>query len=102
MNKPDCKLCRMAYREEFAKSMFGKCQDCEKMKRYNASLERKRKFKSGDTINSLDELLAQEWVMSNDRPKHIKAVTNMQLATVLMWIERKYFRKAIRKEDINV
>lgn len=101
MRKPDCRACREKHSAEFAKSTFGRCNDCRPMQKYQTQLASRRKFAQGETITTLDELLQQEWVVAHGRGKHIKAIKNMQLEIVLHWIEHGYFHKAIRKEDVT-
>ena len=86
---------------EFAKSTFGRCKSCEEMNKYQAHLASKRKFTSGDPITTLDDLLSQEWVMTQGRTKHIKVIRNMQMETVIRWLKAGFFCKAIRKVDVT-
>lgn len=75
--------------------------DCEKHKKHEEYLESKRIFKAGDIINSLEELLNEEWVMWGVTTRHIEVIKCMQLRSVLKFIRLGYFRKAIRKEVLN-
>ena len=98
MSKPDCAKCRKENHDDFLHSIFARCNDCEPMKKYKAYLENKRLFIEGAAILSVVELLEQEWVLVNGRGKHIKAILNMQLGTVLRWLQTSTFKIAIRKE----
>ena len=97
MKKPDCKKCREENGHELPENSYANCMECERMKKYQAYLKGKRLFNQGDTINSINELLDQEWVLVFGRGKHIKAIMNMSLRTVLNFLERGNFRRAIRK-----
>lgn len=75
------------------------CRNCESRKAHDKYLESKRKYIAGDSITNIDELLEQkEWVMWGDGIKHISVIKNLQLNTVIRFIELGYFRKAIKKE----
>lgn len=74
------------------------CQNCEDIKKHEGYLQSQRKFIEGDPITNLDELLKQEWVMWYHNTKHIEVIKHTQLATVLHWLERGAFHKAIRKD----
>lgn len=74
------------------------CRNCENRKAHSEYLESQRKYEKGEPITSLDELLKQEWVMWGDGIKHISVIKNLQLNTVIRFIELGYFRKAVKKE----
>lgn len=76
-----------------------KCGECENLKKHKEYLLGQRKFVEGEQITSLDELLHQEWVMWYHNTKHIEVFKHMQLCSVLTFLERGAFRKAIRKES---
>lgn len=76
-----------------------KCGECANLKKHKAYLLQQRKFVEGEPITSLDELLQQEWVMWYHSTKHIEVFKHMQLNSVLTFLERGAFRKAIRKES---
>lgn len=109
MNNP-CKKCGQA--KSFAIGKTGKqkhyfCRSetgiCEKFKEYAVKheqlLDSKRKFqKSSEFIQSIDELLGQEWVWMFGKPKHIEVVKSLPLRTILSFIERKQLNKVINKK----
>ncbi len=107
MKKPDCKQClhdrfvpqNPNYYEP--RSIFADCDKCSRMEKYQESLEKNRLFTEGETITSMNVLLEQEWVLVSGRGKHIKAIRNMQLETVLRWLNNGFFKIAIRKEKIS-
>lgn len=51
MNKPDCAKCREVNKEEFKDDAFAKCETCDRLIKYEAYLESKRKYKAGRVIN---------------------------------------------------
>lgn len=99
MKKPDCAKCRYDHIDEFSKSLFGKCESCMPMKKYELQLERNRKFKAGKVIDRPGELLKQQWVMYNGRVKHIEVIKNFQLGIVLRLLKRGAFQYAILKSS---
>ena len=95
-----CRYCALSAEYNGRHYPYGgeKCAKCENLVEHRKHLLSKRQFSEGDTITSLEELLQQEWVMWNHSTRHIKVIRNMQLNTVLMFLERGAFRKAVRKE----
>jgi hypothetical protein len=55
----------------------------------------KKKFKKGNPIRSLDELIKQRWVMWGDSPRHMGFVGSMQMRTVDRLLQLGYFSYAI-------
>jgi len=101
MKKPDCNACIDANREQRITEglgVFHFCETCELMRKYREHLKKRRKFAPGECIYSLDELLAETWVMFNGKTQHIEAVKNMQLRTIISNLRNSLFRKAIRKD----
>ncbi len=68
---------------------------------HRLKLEKRRKYKPGDLIKTLDELLMQEWVMWHGRTTHIEVVKSLQLRIVIDSLVRGGFCKAIKKEKLN-
>lgn len=75
------------------------CKECKKRMKYEADLKSRRKYKDGETIVSMDELLEQKWVIWNGSTKSIEVVKSLQLRTVLQLLGRGVFKKAIRKGE---
>lgn len=65
----------------------------------------KRKYKVGDRINSLDELVKETYVYAfGTTPKgirHISVIESMSLRTVIMFIDRGIY-KAVPAEDSEI
>ena len=55
----------------------------------------KKKFKKGKPIQSLDELIKQNWVMWGDSPRHMGFVGSMRMRTVNRLMQLGYFSYAI-------
>lgn len=96
-----CRYCALSAEYNGRHYPYGseRCVKCENIAEHRKYLLSKRKFAEGDTITSIEELLQQEWVMWYHNTKHIKVIRNMQLNTVLMFLERGAFKKAIKKES---
>lgn len=71
----------------------------ELIKKHREELDKRRMFRQGETITSIDELLKETWVICCGRTWHIKALMNLQLRCVLGWLEAGHICKAIRKDD---
>lgn len=88
MNKP-CTTC---------KDIFN-CNECEKIKKYNFYLNRKRKYQpSDDPIRSIDELLKTEMLWCWGKPVHRSVFISMTLRTVMQFIQFKRIYKAELKQ----
>lgn len=104
MKSNPCRRCEKAFvwKNRHMPNTYGKhaeeCRNCEKRKAHNKYLESQRKYEEGEQITSLDELSKQEWVMWFHTIRHIEVIKHTQLATVLNWLDRGAFRKAIKKE----
>ena len=61
----------------------------------------KKKFKKGEPIRSLDELMKQHWVMWGDRPKHMGFVSSMQMSVVYRLMEFGRFSYAIDVSEVD-
>lgn len=84
---------RMYQKEEITLEQMRELLDKHKEK-----LEKRRKYKQGDAITSIDELLQQEWVFVFGKPRHIEFVKSLQFRNILDLIERKNIWKAIKKQ----
>lgn len=101
MRQNPCRYCvnSVNYRERHFPSHDAKCVRCEHFKEHKEYLRSQRKFTEGVPITSIDELLQQEWVMWYHQTKHIEVFKNMQLRSVILFLERGAFHKAIRRES---
>jgi hypothetical protein len=61
----------------------------------------KKKFKKGNPIRSLDELMKQKWVMWGDSPRHMGFVGSMQMRTVDRLMRLGYFSYAIDVSEVE-
>lgn len=92
MRKP-CEAC------ETKCKTFEQIDDCEKIKKYHDSLEKRRKYRKGnEQINSIDELLATEWIWCWNKPVHRSIFISMPLRIVTQYIQNKSLYVAELKE----
>jgi hypothetical protein len=92
MNKP-CETC------ETKCKTFEQIDACAKIKKYNDALEKSRKYKKGnERIDSIDKLLATEWIWWYGKPKHRSIFISMPLRTVMHFIQSKSLFVAELKE----
>lgn len=73
------------------------CGECEEIVKHRNYLKTQRKFIEGEKIKSIEELLKQEWVMWFHTTKHISVFKNMQLKSVLKFLDNGAFHYAIKK-----
>lgn len=101
MKQNPCRYCALSthYRGKTFPAFREECYKCENLKKHREYLQSQRKFIEGEPITGLDELLQQEWVMWYHQTKHIEVFKNMQLRSVLLFLERGAFHRAIRKEE---
>lgn len=102
MKQNPCRYCALSteYKGRHSPSWKKECGECKPYQKHKDYLQSQRKFTEGEQITTIEELLKQEWVITHHKyTKHIKVIKNMQLTTVLIWLERGYFNKAIRKES---
>ena len=82
----------------------GVCYNCQLTRKdeyqdHIAKLEKKRKYKQGEVIPTIDELIKCEFVYWNGKIYHRAFVQSWQLSWVLRILNRKGFKYAIRKES---
>ena len=77
---------------DYARELIGK---------HREELDKRRMFKQGEPITTLDDLLKETWVIVYGRTWHIKAILNWQTKIVLSDLEKGYIYKAIKKEKPN-
>lgn len=101
MKQNPCRYCALAWDHngKHYPSYKSPCAECENIKKHKEYLKSQRKFEEGATITSLDELLKQNWVMWYHQTRHIEVIKHTQLSTILNWLDRGAFHKAIRKES---
>lgn len=75
-----------------------KYRECISRKKHEEYLESRRKYKIGDVITSLDELMRCKFVYWHGRITHIAWIESMTFRTVIIILNCHGFRKAIRKE----
>lgn len=93
---PICKI-RVPYRGSICTDCYLKRQD--EIIEHKNKLEKNRKYRNGETITTLKELLEQEIVMWFGRPRHIEVIKSLQLRAILQFLNKGYFEKAIKKDD---
>lgn len=100
MKQNPCRYCVKSFERHgrHSPSYSIECGNCENINKHRRYLESQRKFIEGEPITMLEELLNQEWVMWYHSTKHIETFKSMQLRTVLIFLDKGAFRKAIRKE----
>ena len=74
------------------------CRDCENLKKHREYLESNRKFRRGEQIKDIEELLETEWLIFHETTRNVEVFKSMQLRTVLSFIQSGYLFKAVRKE----
>jgi len=82
------------------------CKEClldeDKLAEHFVKLEKKRKYRKGERITSIDEMLEQEFVYWNDKITHNGWFGSWQLRMTKMAIERGIIYKAIKKESEEI
>lgn len=104
MKQNPCRYCAlsMQYKGRRFPSAKKNCGDCVPYQKHKEYLQSHRKFIEGEQITTIEELLQQEWVMWYHTTKHIEVFKHTQLVSVLNWLERGAFHKAIRKESEEI
>lgn len=73
----------------------------EKLAKHEEKLEKKRKYKKGKPITSLDEFIQQDIVFVLGKPFHRRWVANWQIGWIKHLMIKGYVCKAIKKENDN-
>ena len=66
--------------------------------KHEEKLAKRRKYKKGDKITSLQELLEQTWVIWHGRTTHIEVIKSLQLRIVLADIHYGIIYKAVENK----
>ncbi len=97
--KNKCRICKKEF-EDVYRLHF--CEDCwadsEKMKKYYEKLEKKRKYRKGELITSLDELAEQEFIYLGNVIYHMGWFQNWSLIRMHHLVKNRVLYKAIRKK----
>lgn len=98
-----CKKCTFGLGKQGSTKYFPGCgmkkyRECVSYKEHEKYLESRRKYRMGDTITSLDDLMKCKFVYWHGRITHIEWIASMQLRVVILTLNSHGFRKAIRKE----
>lgn len=97
--KDKCRICKKEFEGKY---ILHFCDDCwndhEKRKRYYEKLEKKRKYKKGEPITSLDELAEQEFIYFGNVIYHKGWFQNWSLVRVCILLKNKLLYKAIKKK----
>lgn len=101
MRQNPCRYCAvsMLYKGGHGPTWTPECRNCEKRKKHQEYLQKKRKFEKGEVITSVEDLLKQEWVMLGESTRHIEVLKSMPLRVVLMFLNGNKIYKAMRKES---
>lgn len=88
MNKP-CNKCKNALEVNGRKykRYSEECRECEKLKKYLAYLESKRKYIADIPAENIDDILNNEWFIWNGKTVHRTVIKNQQLAFLLSQIK---------------
>jgi len=78
------------------------CRHCNKYKKYLKYRESKRKYESSNIyVNSIDDLLNNEWFIWNGLTKHKTFFLNQQLSVILNWIGKGIIFIAKLKDKVG-
>lgn len=101
-----CSVChkpKPIYEKWLLKQKSYICDDClfdrNKLSEHFEKLEKKRKYKKGDRVTSIDELLKQEFVYWNNKITHKGWFGSWQLRMTANAIKNGSIYKAIKKES---
>jgi hypothetical protein len=92
-----CPICKT---ERAYKGVCYNCQTTRKLEYQDhlEKLEKKRKYRQGEVIPTIDELINCEFIYWNDKIYHRAFIQSLQLSLILRILNRKGFKYAIRKE----
>lgn len=100
-----CRYCASSYHDKRTKhripALKPECNNCEWREEHKQYLQSKRQFIQGEPITDLNTLSEQEWVLWYGYTKHIEVIKSMTLRTVLMFLKKGAFYKAIKREKEN-
>ena len=93
-----CPICKT---ERAYKGVCYNCQITRKLEYQDhlEKLEKKRKYRQGVVIPTIDELIKCEFVYWNDKIYHRAFIQSLQFSMVLRILNRYGFKYAIRKES---
>lgn len=93
-----CPICKQ---ERAYKGVCYNCQLTRKLEYQDhlEKLEKKRKYRQGEVIATIDELIKCEFVYWNDKIYHRAFIQSLQFSMVLRILNNKGFKYAIRKES---
>lgn len=92
MKKPDCRFCMVRYGCDPKR-----CAMCDPVRKYQDRLEKRRKFKMGDPITSMDELMKQEFVYLFGGIRHKGFVHSQMARTLANGLQKKAIFYAVLK-----
>lgn len=95
-----CYKCENAflYRGRYSRNCKTVCQYCKKYDEHKNYLKSKQKYKIGEKITTLEELMKQDFVYFCGGIKHIEVIKSMQYRGIIRFIQDGCFYKAIKKE----
>lgn len=93
-----CPICKQE------KTHKGVCYNCQLTRKleyqdYLEKLENKRKYRQGEVIITIEELIKCEFVYWGDKIYHKAFIQSLQFSMVLRILNNKGFKYAIRKES---
>ena len=93
-----CPICKT---ERAYKGVCYNCQLTRKLEYQDhlEKLEKKRKYRQGEVIDTIDELINCEFVYWNDKIYHKAFIQSWQFSRVIRILNDKGFKYAIRKES---
>lgn len=100
MKQNPCRYCSSSYEYKGRHIAGWICRgNCEHYKKHQQYLESQRKFKIGERITSMDELMEQErvYIGMSRVSKSIEIIKSWQYRSIVSVLERGGFYKAIRK-----
>ena len=99
MNKPNCNTCKSPEKApSILQCRFYAESPCAAYLKYNAYLEKRRKYEKGEPITGLDTLLAQTLIWAHGKVMHVEVVKSFQLRAVLQMLSNRQIFFAERKD----